>query len=50
MLKRVIFIGTAAAAFLANAGSAEHGPVPLEGVENYILLLEKTGFVKIGKS
>jgi hypothetical protein len=32
---------------IRNAVSAEHGPVPLEGVENYILLLEKTGFVRI---
>jgi hypothetical protein len=32
-----------------NAVSAEHGPVALEGVENYITLLEKTGFVKIEK-
>jgi len=35
---------------IRDAVSAEHGPVPLEGVENYILLLEKTGFVKIEKS
>jgi len=34
---------------IRNAVSAEHGPVALEGVENYILLLEKTGFVKIEK-
>jgi hypothetical protein len=34
---------------IRNAVSAEHGPVGLEGVENYILLLEKTGFVKIEK-
>ncbi len=34
---------------IRNAVSAEHGPIPLEGVENYILLLEKTGFVKIEK-
>jgi len=32
---------------IRNAVSAEHGPIALEGVENYILLLEKTGFVKI---
>ncbi len=34
---------------IRNAVSAEHGPVPLEGVEKYILLLEKTGFVSIEK-
>jgi hypothetical protein len=34
---------------IRNAVSAEHGPVALEGAENYILLLEKTGFVKIEK-
>jgi hypothetical protein len=34
---------------IRNAVSAEHDPVGLEGVENYILLLEKTGFVKIEK-
>lgn len=34
---------------IRNAVSAEHGPVALEGVENYILLLEKTGFVTIEK-
>jgi hypothetical protein len=34
---------------IRNAVSAEYGPVALEGVENYILLLEKTGFVKIEK-
>jgi hypothetical protein len=34
---------------IRNAVSAESGPVPLEGVENYLLLLEKTGFVKIEK-
>jgi hypothetical protein len=32
---------------IRNAASAEYGPVALEGIENYILLLEKTGFVKI---
>jgi hypothetical protein len=32
---------------IRDAVSAEHGPVPLEGVENYVRLLEKTGFVKI---
>jgi hypothetical protein len=32
---------------IRNAVSAEYGPTALEGVENYILLLEKTGFVKI---
>ncbi len=35
---------------IRNAVSAERGPVPLEGVENYILLLEKTGFVRIEKT
>jgi hypothetical protein len=34
---------------IRNAVSAEYGPIGLEGVENYILLLEKTGFVKIEK-
>jgi Peptidase family M28 len=34
---------------IRNAVSAEYGPVALEAVENYILLLEKTGFVKIEK-
>jgi hypothetical protein len=34
---------------IRNAVSAESGPVPLEGVENYVLLLEKTGFVRIEK-
>jgi aminopeptidase YwaD len=34
---------------IRNAVSAEQGRVPLEGVENYILLLEKTGFVSIEK-
>jgi len=34
---------------IRNAVSAEYGAVALEGVENYILLLEKTGFVKIEK-
>jgi hypothetical protein len=34
---------------IRDAVSAEHGPVSLEGVENYILLLEKTGFVKVEK-
>jgi aminopeptidase YwaD len=34
---------------IRNAVSAEQGSVPLEGVENYILLLEKTGFVSIEK-
>jgi len=32
---------------IRNAVSAEHGSVALEGAENYILLLEKTGFVKV---
>jgi hypothetical protein len=32
---------------IRNAVSAEYGPVALEAVENYLLLLEKTGFVKI---
>jgi len=35
---------------IRNAASAEYGPIALEGIENYILLLEKTGFVKIEKS
>ena len=35
---------------IRNAVSAEYGPIALEGVENYILLLEKTGFVKIEKN
>jgi aminopeptidase YwaD len=34
---------------IRNAVSAEYGPVALEGVENYISLLEKTEFVKIEK-
>lgn len=34
---------------IRNAVSAELGPVPLENVEKYILLLEKTGFVSIKK-
>jgi Peptidase family M28 len=34
---------------IRNAVSAESGPIGLEGVENYILLLEKTGYVKIEK-
>jgi hypothetical protein len=34
---------------IRNAVSAEYGPVALEGVENYINLLEKTGFVKVEK-
>ncbi len=34
---------------IRNAVSAELGPVSLEGVENYILLLEKTGFIRIEK-
>jgi hypothetical protein len=34
---------------IRNAVSAEYGPIALEGIENYILLLEKTGFVKIEK-
>jgi aminopeptidase YwaD len=32
---------------IRNAVSAEYGPLPLKSVEGYILLLEKTGFVKI---
>jgi hypothetical protein len=32
---------------IRNAVSAEHGPVALEGVENYIVLLQKTGFITI---
>jgi len=34
---------------IRNAVSAEYGPVSLEGVESYVRLLEKTGFVKIEK-
>jgi hypothetical protein len=34
---------------IRNAVSAEYGPVSLEGVENYVLLLEKTGYVKVEK-
>ena len=34
---------------IRNAVSAEQGPVGLEAVENYISLLEKTGFVTIEK-
>lgn len=34
---------------IRNAVSAELGPVSLEGVEKYIGLLEKTGFVKVEK-
>lgn len=32
---------------IRNALSAEYGPIGLEGIENYIQLLEKTGYVKI---
>ena len=32
---------------IRNAVSAEYGPLSLKGVEGYILLLEKMGFVKI---
>jgi hypothetical protein len=32
---------------IRNAVSAEYGPLPLKNVEGYILLLEKTGFVRI---
>jgi hypothetical protein len=32
---------------IRNAVSAEYGPLSLKNVEGYILLLEKTGFVKI---
>lgn len=32
---------------IRNAAAAEYGPVPLKGVEGYILVLEKTGFVRI---
>jgi len=32
---------------IRNAVSAEYGPVTLQNVENYLLVLEKTGFVKI---
>lgn len=32
---------------IRNAVAAEYGPVPLKGVEGYILVLEKAGFIKI---
>lgn len=34
---------------IRNAVSAEYGPVSLQNVENYMLVLEKTGFIKIQK-
>ena len=34
---------------IRNAVAAEYGPIPLKSVEGYVLVLEKTGFVKIEK-
>lgn len=34
---------------IRNALAAEYGPIPLKQVENFILVLEKTGFVTIKK-
>lgn len=34
---------------IRNAVSAEYEPVPLKSIENYLLVLEKTGFVKVEK-
>lgn len=34
---------------IRNALSAEYGPIPLKQVENFILVLEKTGFITLKK-